>query len=63
MTSRMVLKPTLDARDHTPNPPAMLDPASVLRNRERVRVMLATGKVTWPRGENWIVRREDWIPC
>ncbi len=40
---------TLDARDATPEPPARLDPASVLRNRRRTETYLATGKFTWPR--------------
>ena len=52
-------RPTLDSRDSTPEPPAYLDPASVLRNRERVRKMLATGEVTWPRP--WVVKRKDWV--
>lgn len=42
---------TMDARDATPPPPALLDPESVLRNRERVRKLLATGEFTWPRAE------------
>jgi hypothetical protein len=39
---------TLDPRDYTKDPPAMLDPESVLRNRERVRIYQTTGRWTWP---------------
>lgn len=37
-----------DTRDMTPDPPAILDPWSILRNRQRVRKFLATGEFTWP---------------
>lgn len=45
---------TGDQRDMTPAPPAMLDPHSVLRNRERTRKLLATGDLAWPRGKGWV---------
>lgn len=54
------MKKTMDIRDLTPDPPAMLDPDSVLRNRERVRKMLATGEFTWPRGDADL-KRGDWV--
>lgn len=38
-----------DPRDNRPEPPAYLDPDSVLRNRERARQLLAFGVLTWPR--------------
>lgn len=43
---------TLDARDATREPPARLDPASVLRNRRRTETYLATGEFTWPRPDS-----------
>jgi hypothetical protein len=43
---------TLDARDATPEPPARLDPASILRNRRRTETYLATGDFTWPRHDS-----------
>lgn len=43
-----------DWRDLTPPPPVHLDPGSVLRNRECTRKLLATGDLTWPRGEDWV---------
>ena len=49
MTPRTVLAPSLDGRDFTKDPPAMLDPASVLRNRARVAAYLARGDFWWPR--------------
>lgn len=36
-----------DCRDATPEPPAILDVPSVLRNRARVQRYLATGEWTW----------------
>lgn len=42
---------SMDSRDKRPDPPAILDPMSVLRNRERTQKFLATGAYTWPRPE------------
>lgn len=51
---------SLDGRDFTKAPPAELDVDSVRRNRERTRRFLATGELTWPRGNDWI-RLRDWV--
>ena len=40
-----------DPRDFTPNPPALLDVTSVLRNRQRVDLYRQTGAFTWPRAQ------------
>jgi len=46
---------SMDNRDKRPGPAVILNPESILRNRERARKMLATGDVsTWPRGEDWV---------
>lgn len=52
---------SMDLRDMTPEPPAMLDPWFVLRNRERARIYLATGEWTWPKLPPMEV--EDWSPA
>lgn len=45
------LGPAQGPYDATPAPPALLDPNSVLRNRRRTQLYLATGIHTWPRLE------------
>lgn len=52
-----------DQRDRTPEPPAYLDPDSILRNRERTRKLLATGDFTWPRWEDGLHKRGEWVPA
>lgn len=54
------MRKTLDSRDSTKEPPAMLDPESVLRNRARTLEFLKSGRVMWPRGADWIQIR-DWV--
>jgi hypothetical protein len=43
---------SLDPRDASRRPPALLDPASVLRNRRRTETYIATGVFTWPRHDS-----------
>lgn len=43
-----VLPCSLDPRDRSLEPPARLNPYSVLRNRRRVETYRATGNFTWP---------------
>jgi hypothetical protein len=45
---------TLDARDMTKEPPAYLDPWSAWRNQRRSKEFWETGRMTWPRGKDWI---------
>lgn len=47
-SGRADLEVSLDSRDSTPEPPAILDPDSVHRNRRRAELYRATGIHTWP---------------
>lgn len=49
---------SLDSRDYSKEPPAMLDPLWVLLMRERLRNFQATGNLEWYAG-----KVEDWSPA
>lgn len=45
---------SMDSRDSTPEPPALLNPWAVLFARECTRRFLATGECCFPRGAGWV---------
>jgi len=52
---------SLDGRDHTKAPPAILDVESVLRMRAMIKDAKANGDKPWPYGA-WKHHRGDWVP-
>jgi len=53
---------SLDGRDHTKAPPAILDVESVLRMRAMIKDAKANGDKPWPYGA-WKHHRGDWVPA
>ena len=49
-------RPSLDSRDYTKEPPALLSPLSVLKMRAMIRDAVYNGDKVWPYG--WM--SNDW---